>query len=386
MKAILLIAVLVSIASSSDLTAQNASTAEPATTPTPTPLTIPKGVFSLTPADKAIARAGVLDNANVDGVTFGIAKPAPAGIMLLTGKLPLGKKDISSIKSKAFLDGVRIREDWRRAEPVAGTHDWSRIDAAIAVAQSAGRKTGLSVNAGSACPDWLFAEGCAYIQMAGSPSPGKLPISNDPHYIARWSQFVAALGARYDSNPTIAYIIIGGLGDHMEWYYGKDADKAAIVNMFGLANTLAMWTNQAKTFIDAYAAAFPTTAFIGALGSPFTGSASLQAEKDLVTWAVAKYPKRFGLSNSTLSAKSSTGFYPNAAVNANYLTQPTGFQMLCSATGDPARFGGTLDQGLSNGVNLHGRYVEIYSDDVANTALQPTIISHRTQLLAIPQP
>jgi len=36
MKAILLIAVFVSIASSSDLTAQNASTAEPATTPTPT--------------------------------------------------------------------------------------------------------------------------------------------------------------------------------------------------------------------------------------------------------------------------------------------------------------------------------------------------------------
>ena len=39
MKAILLIAVFVSIASSSDLTAQNASTAEPATTPTPTAAT-----------------------------------------------------------------------------------------------------------------------------------------------------------------------------------------------------------------------------------------------------------------------------------------------------------------------------------------------------------
>src|SRR6266568_6549333 len=59
MKAILLIAVFVSIASSSDLTAQNASSAEPATTPTPT---------AATPA----APARIL------------ASPAPAAIYFLT--------------------------------------------------------------------------------------------------------------------------------------------------------------------------------------------------------------------------------------------------------------------------------------------------------------
>jgi hypothetical protein len=63
MKAILLIAVFMSIASSSDLTAQNASTAEPATTPTPT---------AATPAipERPVARS--------------LASPAPDAIYFLT--------------------------------------------------------------------------------------------------------------------------------------------------------------------------------------------------------------------------------------------------------------------------------------------------------------
>jgi hypothetical protein len=63
MKAILLIAVFMSIASSSDLTAQNASTAEPATTPTPT---------AATPAipERPVARS--------------LASPAPAAVYFLT--------------------------------------------------------------------------------------------------------------------------------------------------------------------------------------------------------------------------------------------------------------------------------------------------------------
>jgi hypothetical protein len=63
MKAILLIAVFMSIASSSDLTAQNASTAEPATTPTPT---------AATPAipERPVAR--------------GLASPARAAVYFLT--------------------------------------------------------------------------------------------------------------------------------------------------------------------------------------------------------------------------------------------------------------------------------------------------------------
>ena len=55
--------------------------------------------------------------------------------------------------------------------------------------------------------------------------------------------------------------------------------------------------------------------------------------------------------NATLNAQSNTNYYPNLAIYTYYHTQPTGFQMLCSALHDPQRLGGTLNQALTAGVS-----------------------------------
>ena len=77
--------------------------------------------------------------------------------------------------------------------------------------------------------------------------------------------------------------------------------------------------------------------------------------------------------NATLNAQSNTNYYPNLAIYTYYHTQPTGFQMLCSAIHDPQRLGGTLNQALTAGVLLGAKYVELYQDD-ADAAQYQTIL------------
>src|SRR5262249_52613462 len=85
------------------------------------------------------------------------------------------------------------------------------------------------------------------------------------------------------------------------------------------------------------------------------------------------YPGRFGIMNTTLNAHSSTSYYPNLAIYTYHTTQPTGFQMLCSAISDPQRLGGTLNQALTQGVLLGAKYVEVYQDDADATNNQTTL-------------
>ena len=66
--------------------------------------------------------------------------------------------------------------------------------------------------------------------------------------------------------------------------------------------------------------------------------------------------------NASLNADSTTVYYPNLAIYTYHTTQPAGFQMLC-AEADSDRLGGTLNQALTQGVLLGGKFVEIYQQD-----------------------
>jgi len=315
-------------------------------------------------------------------------KRAPHGIYALA-------RDVIKVNQHPELlqpnvDGWRLRFDWVQIQPNSATrYDWSLLDKAIVEASIHGKKVGLSVAAGTDCPNWLFATGAKYI----STSNGKLPLPNDPVYVREWTRFIKAFGGRYDSKATVAYTVVGGLGDHFEWYYGSTTDQNTLLKQFGSV-VYANWLTMAKTFVDAYASAFQNTPFMGALGHPWADSEGHTLMTELTVYATTKYPGRFGISNSTLNAQSSpTGnFYPDNAIYQYWKMQPTGQQMLWFQTGDPScRLNGNpcsagLDQSLSAAVLIKDRCVEIYLKDLANPNLQSTITNHRTQLKAIPLP
>lgn len=127
------------------------------------------------------------------------------------------------------------RWDWSVIEPSEGGYDWSVVDAAIASWAAVGRKsafgfmcTDCNYNNSQPTPPWVFqpgtnaqtgsvyTNGAVPVTVAdpcGDTNPIVIPASwDDPVYLARMHEFIAALGARYHGNTNIAYVDLRDYG------------------------------------------------------------------------------------------------------------------------------------------------------------------------------
>ncbi len=215
-----------------------------------------------------------------------------------------------------------------------------------------------------------------------------MPLPWEDAFLNQWLPFVRAMGQRYDGNAALGYVVLSGLGQGVETFLAKTtADNAALTTLGGDR----AWITTAKRIIAAYAEAFPTTPVFISMARPFPTANGTAALQEVVEWGVATYPGKFGLMTASLNAKSSTSWYPNNAIYTYGTKQPTGFQMLWKQTGDtlnklngnPAS--ASLEQSLNKGVNLRGRFVEIYRPDLDNPDLQSTLSRDRSRLLAVPE-
>lgn len=309
------------------------------------------------------------------GSTFAAQKPDPVGIIRFFSTY-VSKPENDPSWNNSNLDGVRLRPIWTDIQSTAGSYDWSSIDPLFDLAAQHGKTAGLSVGAGVSTPQWVYNLGATkYKLQDGSGLSMSLPW--DPTFLAQWAAFVKAMGARYDGNPALGYVVMSGMGQNIETYLSKSAADDIALGKLGGATA---WENAAKQIIDLYAEAFPTTPFFITAAKPFDSDEGISALVDLVDWGVATYPGRFGIMNASLNANSNTGYYPNLAVSTYSPTQPVGLQMLCSATLDPVRLGGTLDQALTQAVLLGAKFVEIYQSDADNSKFQAVLADQGTAL------
>ncbi len=133
-------------------------------------------------------------------------KPHASGLFLLQG----GRLRNVEALDLPYVEGVRIRADWRDIEPTEGNRIWTDIDQAVAIAHSKGKICGLAVDAGIYCPiDWLTAAGCKFytLQDTSGNQGEKIPVPGDPVFLAKWKNFIKAFAARYDSNPDVRYVL-----------------------------------------------------------------------------------------------------------------------------------------------------------------------------------
>jgi hypothetical protein len=319
------------------------------------------------------------------------AKPLPAGIVnLCTGQVT-PQNTLGNLAKRPWaqpnVSGMRIKTQWQYIQPSsAGTYDWTGIDGALGLATLNHKFLGLSVVAGLGTPHWVYDAGATkYVLRDGSNAA--MPLPWEDAFLNQWTEFIRTLGARYDANPALQYVVIGGLGQATETYLAKTpADAVALTALGGQA----AWVRAAKQIIAAYAAAFPTTPFYLTMAIPFPSTdprplhdVSLLAEQELVNWAVATYPGRFGLMSASLNAHSTTGYYPNMAIYTYHRVQPTGFQMLFSNYQDGGvRNKGTLTQSINAGIALGGRFVEVYEADVNDPRQQSVLIAEDAALKA----
>ncbi len=124
----------------------------------------------------------------------------------------------------------RDQVPWGRVEPTAGAYDFAGFEKGLAAAQQRGGRFGFRVLA--YCPNCWFED--------ATPSfvprqPGTdIPDWNSEAFLAGWERLMSQLGSRYDSDPRMGWVDVGGYGKWGEWHVSdgeeiSDANAARVV-------------------------------------------------------------------------------------------------------------------------------------------------------------
>ena len=335
----------------------------------------------------------------------GMMKEAPKGMFIFSsGKLSATNQAVTSAGtaiSNANCDGVRWQARWSDIEATPDTYTWQYLDDAVALAAANNKKCGIFINAGRVCPAWLYTAPYNAQAYTLQDTPGAIgdtiPVPGDPVFMTRWQKFITAFGARYDSNPTVSYIIITGIGKSDEWDTAPGMlDTAALGSTQAQVNT---WKSASKQIIDFYMSAFPNTTVMGLPKPPFNPSNAaedpLTSMREVSDYAANTYNCHFAYSIAPLQSSTTTSNYPPAnELFLHWTTNPTHGETLYPAS-SPDDFDATLRVAL----DLKIRGMEIYKIDFQNADLQNFIVSsgsyagerggitpRRADMLAIPAP
>src|SRR5271166_2779337 len=170
----------------------------------------------------------------------GDSKPGPHGIYALLPSFNSERPvDLNRpVWSNPLVRGVTVRTVWKKVQPTEQTFDWSYFDAAVAAASSHGKSVGLSIAAGIFTPDWVYRDGAARFDftLMGPyipATPKTMPEPWDPAFLKKWGTAISAMGRRYDGNPAVAYVMIGGIGFSIESVYVKTPEDIAKLESLG---------------------------------------------------------------------------------------------------------------------------------------------------------
>ncbi|MGO9265563.1 MAG: beta-galactosidase [Candidatus Binataceae bacterium] len=343
-------------------------TVTPTRTPTPTPTAAPSpGIIN-----------GIYDLGDVDSSTFA-----------------------SSVLSDPSVDGLAMRTTWQTLEPADGTFDWSEIDTAIATAQANGKKLSISVTPGVQTPSWLWTEGAQafdYVWDKGYSFPYctvvSIPVPWDPIYEAKWGAFVAALGARYDSNPTVSHVKLTGVnGPSQETSLpnmvneiinnGQCTGYDDVQNWINLGYTRTLVENAWQQFAADFSTAFPQKQFaemFNPCGLPpidengdviADATCDYQGVTDIINYGIDDYGLgRFIGQNNALAATSISSVIVSDADFVN-----TGYQEL-----EP--LGSDFAAAATLAISDNAMFLEIYESDLTDSSNQSAITTAHNGLLA----
>lgn len=127
-----------------------------------------------------------------------------------------------------------LRLDWSDLEPEEGKFKWSIIDDIMAIWGPRGYTWSLRVvnceaspRMPFATPEWVKNAGAKGKWFRGGPGTGFWgPDYGDPIFLKKMDNFLKALAARYDGDPTLEYIDIGSYGNwgegHVVFSDGRD--------------------------------------------------------------------------------------------------------------------------------------------------------------------
>jgi hypothetical protein len=318
---------------------------------------------------------------------------APNGLPTLAGKPALVNPNV---------EGFRWRSWWAVVQPTAaGAFDWSTIDSGRDLCEANGKRLGLSVACGDATPQWVYDdEGVEEFIFDPLNEVGSMPIPWDPLYLPLLYDLIEKMGAKYDLDPVISYVVVSGFMQHFEGYLAKTTDETDRLTTSALAYSFAdlndAWQTTGKAIMDAFATAFPNTAVLYTSARPFVPDPNQTEQKIFREWIKDNHPGHAGWMTAQLHAAEGP-WTPTTGV-----TWPHGYQAIFQS-GDLERFYGAgnvpvpdpvapqmmidfinngLQQQDGNGGGAKAQFIEVYGSDMDAAANQSTFDSLRPLLVS----
>jgi hypothetical protein len=148
------------------------------------------------------------------------------GIFEFTNYLPRGRQTPGSTDNP-YVRGGHVWVKWSDVEPTKGLCEWRVIDRIAGEWTKMGKRVVLRVGT-SPCsrvwagvPDWVREAGA---KMLTHPQTGEVfPVYWDPVYQEKWCRFVRAFAKRYDDDPNVEFVQIGGVGWFGEMMLARQA-------------------------------------------------------------------------------------------------------------------------------------------------------------------
>jgi len=286
---------------------------------------------------------------------------------------------IPEVAQLDHVDGVLVRLEWGTLEPSPGVYDWSLLDEQIARAELYGIKVSLAVVNGSAAPSWLSAMGVEMFSFQFGSDTREMPVPWDSTFQSRWTQFIAALGARYANEDTISLVYATNSsrnGFEMQLPFSP-TDQ---INWQAAGYSDALYADSWKTAIDAFVGAFPNHPVSHEV-HPVLGSDDVA--NDVYQHARDTHAETVGVLAAWWMVHNALDVYPGMfeILKDASLASHSQVQVANSYTNTPDRFSnegyqGEIDLAIESGV----RYMEVWNSDLLNASLTDLMIETSARL------
>ena len=321
------------------------------------------------------------------------AQVVPMGVFSIANS---GKQPQAAVLANPDVDGVTLRQDWASLEPTEGNFDFSFLDTAVASVGAVGKKVLLRIGTQSGKPAWVTtavqnAQG-VFFTFSANGATTTIPVFWDPTYLAKKTAMIAALGAHFTNNPTVAVVVASFANANSEdWSVPHTAPD--VINWLALGYTSDKLIGAGQTIIDATMNAFPNqivTLAVGGSGHGKKGT-NLDPTADYVPRAVVgleriAWPGRLNVQKNDLSTFNpvapGTGtlyqmisdFQPDVAGQMVFqcLNDPT-YRVNNGVPIDPAL---ALTESINIALSYKEKYVEIYQVDVMGLPAVITAAHH----------
>jgi hypothetical protein len=338
--------------------------------------------------------------------TVTILSAPPAVAQVPRGVFSMGQtggRPSDNVLENPDVTGVTIRWNWADIEPTQGEFFWEGLDDVITLVRDANKKVLLRISTQAGKPDWVTQAvadaGGSFFTFDDNGTTTTIPVFWDPTFLEKKTKMIAALGAHYANDPTIAIVSASFANATSEDWNVPHSPGDLVQEWLDLGYTTQKLVDAGKQIIDATMTAFPTqyvSLAINGSGPDLdedlcptlknTCAAATAIDDAHVTW-----PGRLVVQIDSLSGCNPPTPGPDdRAWNLLWNSQPnvaaqmvdnvydeTSYRANCGSPGlDTAILMGCVTQGSLYGVE----YVEIYETDVRHL---PVAITYTHKLLRL---